>query len=116
MKTMKTTQALLDTFRRTTSVIDLAWCRTEATRDPMSWTPPTKIEPRTIQTSAGTHPNTTPARIGPVMGPAAAMVEKCCPTRNRASTGTSSTPSFLVTAGVSLVSSSRKTFRARKPP
>jgi hypothetical protein len=35
-----------------------------------------------IQASAGAQPNITPAKMGPTMGPAAAMAEKCWPIKN----------------------------------
>ena len=36
-----------------------------------------KILPTRIQISAGNQPNITPARMGPTIGPAAAIAEKC---------------------------------------
>jgi hypothetical protein len=63
---------------RTTSAIERALCRIDATRADISCTPPMKIEPMRIQISAGSQPNVRPARIGPTIGPAAAMAEKCC--------------------------------------
>ena len=38
-----------------------------------------KIEPISTQSIAGSQPNITLAKIGPFIGPAAAMAEKCCP-------------------------------------
>jgi hypothetical protein len=35
--------------------------------------------PTRIQSRAGIQPNATPARIGPTIGPAAAIAEKCWP-------------------------------------
>jgi hypothetical protein len=69
-------------WSRTTSAIDRALWRIEATRAAKSWTPPMKMLPRRIQSSAGSQPNATPAKIGPTIGPAAAMAEKCCPSRS----------------------------------
>ncbi len=56
--------------------IDFALCRTDATAEPKSCTPPTKIEPSTIQIRAGIQPKKSPARIGPTIGPAPAIDEK----------------------------------------
>ena len=72
---------------RTTSAIERALWRMEATSAVMSCTPPMKIEPTRIQISAGSQPNISPARIGPTIGPAAAIAEKCCPSRNFGSIG-----------------------------
>ena len=44
--------------------------------------------PTLIHRMAGSQPNMVQARMGPAMGPAAAMAEKCCPIRNRGSIGT----------------------------
>ena len=63
---------------RTTSAMDFPLCRTEATSVKKSCTPPMKIEPRMIQIHAGSHPNNVAAKIGPTIGPAAAIAEKCC--------------------------------------
>ena len=35
-------------------------------------------DPTRIQINAGNHPKLKPARIGPTIGPAAAIAEKCC--------------------------------------
>ena len=69
-------------WSRTTSAIDRALWRTLATSAEKSWTPPMKMLPSRIQASAGAQPKATPARIGPTTGPAAAMAEKCCPSRS----------------------------------
>jgi hypothetical protein len=68
-------------FNRTTSVIEHAWCRMEATSALKSWTPPIKMAPMRIHANAGPHPKATPATIGPTIGPAAAIAEKCWPSR-----------------------------------
>jgi hypothetical protein len=66
-------------WSRTTSAIERALWRTEATSAEKSCTPPMKTLPMRIQSSAGSQPNATPARIGPTIGPAAAIAEKCWP-------------------------------------
>ena len=58
------------------SATDLALWRTDAIVEPKSWTPPKKMEPATIQMSAGSQPKKSPARMGPTMGPAPAIDEK----------------------------------------
>ena len=58
--------------------MDFPECRTDATNVKKSCTPPIKIEPTMIHSHAGNHPNHIPARIGPTIGPAAAIAEKCC--------------------------------------
>ena len=40
---------------------------------------PMNTLPTRIQSRAGAQPNATPARIGPTIGPAAAIAEKCWP-------------------------------------
>ena len=75
-------------WSRTTSAIDRALWRIDAASAVMSCTPPMKIEPTRIQSSAGSQPNITPARIGPTIGPAAAIAEKCWLSRNFGSIGT----------------------------
>jgi len=56
--------------------------------EPKSWTPPTKIEPRMIQMTAGSHPKKRAARMGPTIGPAPAMELKWCPKRTGVLAGT----------------------------
>ncbi len=53
-----------------------------------SCTPPIKIEPTRIHSQAGNQPNETPATIGPTIGPAAAIAEKCWLSKNLGSIGT----------------------------
>src|SRR5688572_9695947 len=72
---------------RTTSAIERALWRIEATSDEKSCTPPIRIEPTRIQISAGSQPNVSPARIGPTIGPAAAIAEKCCGTSDDGARG-----------------------------
>ena len=48
---------------------------------------PARIGPTRIHSKAGSQPNVSPARIGPTMGPAAAMAEKCWLSKNFASIG-----------------------------
>jgi hypothetical protein len=72
---------------RTTSAIDRPRCRTDATRAEKSWTPPIRIEPHRIQSMAGSQPNKAPARMGPTIGPAAAIAEKCWLRRGLVSSG-----------------------------
>ena len=78
--------------RRQVAAHDLAdrrpLLRTEAVRLEKSWTPPIKMEPRMIHSSAGSQPNQMPASTGPTIGPAAAMAEKCCPSSSPAEAGT----------------------------
>ena len=49
--------------------------RSETTREPRSWTAPIRIEPKTIQRTAGTQPQITPM-AGPTMGPVPAIEVK----------------------------------------
>ena len=84
---LKSIHTLFDTCSFIVSAIPHALLRIEATREPISWTAPIKIVPKTIQIHVGTHPKASPAIIGPVTGPAAAIAEKCCPARNFASIG-----------------------------
>jgi len=67
--------------------MERALWRMEATRDAKSCTPPMNIEPTRIQMRAGSQPNVRPARIGPTMGPAAAMAEKCWGTSDEGEIG-----------------------------
>ena len=69
-------------WSRTTSAIDRALCRIDATSAEKSCTPPIRMLPTRIQIRAGAQPNATPARIGPTIGPAAAIAEKCWPSSN----------------------------------
>ncbi len=80
--------AVGERLRRTISPIDAPPWRTEAIRLEKSWTPPMKMEPRTIHSSAGSQPNQMPAKTGPTIGPAAEMAEKCCPSSRPAEAGT----------------------------
>ena len=50
---------------RTTSAIERALWRTEATSAVKSWTPPMKIDPIRIHSSAGSQPNMTPGQDRP---------------------------------------------------
>jgi hypothetical protein len=50
-----------------------------ANNAPASCTPPIRIAPIMIHSSAGSQPNASPARIGPTTGPAAAIAVKCPP-------------------------------------
>lgn len=65
-----------------------------------------KTTPSAIQRMHGPQPKSWQARIGPAIGPAAAMALKCCPSRKKRFVGTKSTPSFFCTAGVVRLSSS----------
>lgn len=116
MNTMNRTQARLETFSRITSEIDRALLRTDARREPMSWTLPTKMEPMMIQIRAGTHPNIRPARIGPFTGPATAIAEKCCPRSIPFLADTKSFSSLISTAGVFFPLSRPKTLLDRNLP
>jgi hypothetical protein len=66
---------------RAISATDVAPWRTEATRLEKSWTAPMSTTPRAIHTRHGSQPNAWQARIGPAIGPAAAIAEKCCANR-----------------------------------
>jgi hypothetical protein len=57
--------------------MDPAPWRIEATRVEKSCTAPMNTTPTVIHSSAGNQPNCWQARIGPAMGPAAAIAEKC---------------------------------------
>ncbi|MCZ7383567.1 MAG: hypothetical protein O8C63_02330 [Candidatus Methanoperedens sp.] len=72
----------------TISAIDVALCLIDATRLEKSCTPPIKIEPSKIHKIAGNHPNQIAASIGPTIGPAAAIAEKCWPKSRLALAGT----------------------------
>ena len=50
-----------------------------ATSDEKSCTPPMNTAPMAIHSSAGPHPNTSAALMGPTIGPAPAMELKWCP-------------------------------------
>ena len=81
----------------------------------MSCTPPTKIDPITIHSSAGSQPNSSPARIGPTIGPAAAIAEKCCGNSSAVEMGSKSMPSRCATAGTGALAS-RRNRRAKSRP
>ncbi len=66
---------------RVISATERAPWRTEAVRLLKSCTAPISTTPRPIHSRHGTHPQTWQARIGPAIGPAAAMAEKCCAKR-----------------------------------
>ena len=54
------------------SPMDLPSWRIDRTRAPKSCTAPAKIDPKTTQSRAGTHPHITPS-TGPTMGPVPAI-------------------------------------------
>src|SRR5690606_30206511 len=93
-------------YCRASSATERARWRIEPTSAAMSWTPPTKIEPSTIQSTAGTQPKKRPARIGPTTGPAPAIDEKWCPSTTGAGVGTKSIPSRIASEGTRRRSSS----------
>ena len=70
-----------------------ALCRIEPVKLAKSCTAPKKTAPITIHNNTGSHPNQTAAKIGPTIGPAAAIAEKCCPNKNTFLVGTKSMPS-----------------------
>ncbi len=78
---MMASHALRPRWTRTTSAIERASCRTEATSAEKSCTAPMKTTPNVIHRTHGSQPNCWQARMGPAMGPAAAMAEKCWPIR-----------------------------------
>jgi hypothetical protein len=59
------------------SAIEVAPCRTEAVRLEKSCTAPISTTPRPIHSRQGSQPKAIQAMIGPAIGPAAAMAEKC---------------------------------------
>ena len=61
--------------------IEHAPWRIDPTSAAKSCIEPMKMQPITIHQSAGSQPNIDAARIGPAMGPAAEMAEKCCDSR-----------------------------------
>ena len=69
------------TCSRVISAIELAPWRTEAVRLEKSWTAPISTTPSAIHSRHGSQPKVCAARIGPAIGPAAAMAEKCCANR-----------------------------------
>jgi hypothetical protein len=81
MKTSIASQACGPRFARITSAIDRPSWRTLATSVEKSWTAPMKTTPTVIHRIEGSQPNCWQARMGPAMGPAAAIAEKCCPRR-----------------------------------
>jgi len=66
---------------RAISAIDCPPWRTEAASVEKSCTAPMKTTPKAIQARHGPQPNAWQARIGPAIGPAAAIAEKCWPNR-----------------------------------
>lgn len=60
-------------YWRASSAMLLALWRMLAIMEPKSCTPPTKMEPAMIQSRAGAQPKNSPARMGPMTGPAPAM-------------------------------------------
>jgi hypothetical protein len=99
-KARNSTPARADMCSRTISAMDRAWWRTEPTRAAKSCMAPMKMQPMTIHRMAGTHPKYSAAAIGPTMGPAAEMAEKCWLSRYSFGVGTKSTPSSWARAGV----------------
>ena len=87
-------------------------CRTLSTSAPKSCVAPIRIEPKTIQSMAGTQPQTI-AIAGPRIGAAPAIEAKWCPQRTSRRVGTKSMPSSCSTAGTGSSSLSLKTLRAR---
>jgi hypothetical protein len=81
MKIMKRSQARRPMCRFAISATLSASCRTLAMRDEKSCTAPMKITPNAIQRTHGSQPNNWPARMGPAIGPAAAIALKCWPKR-----------------------------------
>ena len=68
--------------------MEAALCLREAPRLNRSCTPPMKMDPRPIHKRTGAQPNHKQARIGPTIGPAAAIAEKCCPKSRAGLAGT----------------------------
>ena len=66
---------------RAISATERASWRTEAVSAEKSCTAPISTTPRPIQSRHGSQPKVWQARIGPAIGPAAAMAEKCCANR-----------------------------------
>ena len=95
-------------YSRTTSAIERPPCRTEAISVVKSWMPPMRTEPTRIQIHVGNQPKSVPARIGPTIGPAAAMAEKCCGNKYDLLAGSKSRPSRCSCAGVRTCASSAK--------
>ena len=85
------------------------------TSEPKSWTAPTKIDPSTTHSSAGSQPQKT-AIAGPTIGPVPAMLVKWWPNTTPELVGTKSTSSRSEWAGVGRVGSSRKIRRDSQPP
>ncbi len=77
MKAIMARPALRPRCSPVISAIELAPCRTEAVRLEKSWTAPISTTPRPIHSRQGSQPKAWQARMGPAMGPAAAMAEKC---------------------------------------
>jgi hypothetical protein len=77
MKAMIAIQARPPRCTRITSAMERPSWRTEATSVEKSWTAPMNTTPMPIQRMEGSQPNCWQARMGPAMGPAAAMAEKC---------------------------------------
>ena len=56
MNILKRIQTLFETYCLMVSAIPAALCRIEATKAPISWTPPIKILPKRIHNIVGIHP------------------------------------------------------------
>jgi hypothetical protein len=100
---------------RMISATERAPWRTDATSVEKSCTAPMKMAPRRIQSSPGSHPNSSPAMMGPTIGPAAEIALKCCASSGNGRAGTKSTPSSHVTAGVGRNGSSANRRAIRRP-
>ncbi len=66
---------------RVISATEVAPWRTEAAKEAKSCTAPMRTTPKPIHRRHGSHPNAWHARMGPAIGPAAAIAEKCWPKR-----------------------------------
>ena len=66
---------------RAISAIERPPWRTDAASAEKSCTAPMKTTPKAIHATHGPQPNAWQARIGPAIGPAAAIAEKCWPNR-----------------------------------
>jgi hypothetical protein len=75
---MKARPAGLPRRSRAISAIELPPWRKDATKLEKSCTAPMNTTPSPIHTKHGNQPKAWHARIGPAIGPAAAMAEKCC--------------------------------------
>ena len=72
---------------RAISAMERPSCRTEAASAEMSCTAPMSTTPRPIHKRQGAQPKAWQATMGPTIGPAAAMAEKCWLRRNFGSMG-----------------------------